>query len=35
MDDGEIVHTVRLPERLAAEISHVARTAARAPGGNT
>jgi GTP-binding protein HflX len=35
MDDGEIVHTVRLPERLAAEISHVARTAARAAGGNT
>jgi GTP-binding protein HflX len=35
MDDGEIVHTVRLPERLAAEISHVARTAARAAGDNT
>ena len=35
MDDGEIVHTVRLPERLAAEISHVARTGARAAGGNT
>jgi len=35
MDDGEIVHTVRLPERLAAEISHVARTAARAAGSHT